>query len=169
MLTNLLHKKILQSSLAAFLVSAGSIALVPTLAMTANIGAISTFEAVPAHPAQNDVHADIRNAASRFLQGMASADVEEVWMFATEEEQDAFGTETAAYEAFADAFPALIRPQAITFDKFWQEGDTPFVNITLTQGSSSHRATMGFWFDDAGDWKLVSCEVQPASDLVAGL
>ena len=169
MLTNLLRKKIFQPCLAAFLLGAGAVALVPTLAMTANIGAVSDFPAISAHPAQNNAHAEMKNAVSRFLQGMASGDADAVWMFASEEEQDAFGTETAAYEAYADAFPALTRPQAVTFDKFWQEGDTPFVDITLTQGSSAHRATMGFWLDDAGDWKLVSCEVKPATDLVAGL
>jgi hypothetical protein len=28
---------------------------------------------------------------------------------------------------------------------------------------------MGFWLDDAGDWKLVSCGVKPVSDRLAGL
>ena len=101
---------------------------------------------------------------------MSAADAESVWMFASEEEHDAFGTEDAAYEAYADTFPALTQTHGVTFEKFWQEGDTPFVQVALTSGSTeAYRATMGLWLDDAGDWKIVSCDVKPVSDLVAGL
>jgi len=139
--------------------------------MTANDATAPTMSAaIDPTPAGVAAQSDVRDAAERFLRAMSAADAESVWMFASEEEHDAFQTEGAAFDAYADAFPALTRAHGVIFEKSWQEGDTPFVQVALTTGSTeSHRATMGFWLDDAGDWKLVSCDVKPVSDLVAGL
>jgi hypothetical protein len=113
---------------------------------------------------------DVQKAAAKFIRGMAEGDAESVWMFATEEEHDAFGTYDIAYDAFAEAFPVLTMAKSANFERAWQEGDTPFVELTVADSSGDvYRAAMGFWLDDAGDWKLVSCEVEPLSDRVAGL
>jgi hypothetical protein len=110
----------------------------------------------------------VHDAVTTFITGMAEGDVETVWMFATEEDQDAFGTERAVYEAFAEVFPAFTTARKVAFERVWQEGETPFVTLTLTDGSGEkHRATMGLWLDDAGDWELISCSVEPADDRVA--
>lgn len=113
---------------------------------------------------------DVRAASTSFIQGMAAHDPEAVWMFASEEDQAAFGTEQAVYDAFAEVFPALTSVKTVTFERSWQEGDTPFVQASLeTEAGVTHRARMGFWLDDAGDWKLVSCDVTEATDRIAGL
>ncbi len=110
----------------------------------------------------------IEQAVATFIRGMAEADVETVWMFASEEDQDAFGTEQAVYDAFADAFPAFTHVEKVAFERFWQEGETPFVTLALTDAEGArYRATMGLWLDDAGDWELISCDVEPADDRIA--
>ncbi len=158
----------------AILLGTASVSLIPPLAMTANDPMpVASVVSSPLQVRAADSAAartEVRDAAERFLRAMSAADADAVWMFASEEEHDAFGTEDAAYDAYADAFPALASAHGATFERFWQEGDTPFVQVALTSGSGEeYRATMGLWLDDAGDWKLVSCDVKPASDLVAGL
>jgi len=111
---------------------------------------------------------NITTAAERFVKGMATGDVDTVWMFATEEEQAAFGTEKEAYAAFADTFPEIVKAQRVSFDRYWQEGDTPFVAATvIDRDGKPYRAEMGFWLNDAGDWIIVSLDVKPLSDRVA--
>ncbi len=175
MLTHRLQEALVKPCVAAILLGIASVSLIPTLAMTAN-DAGTPGVPVAMDPARGGVvepslaQAEARDAAARFLRAMSAADAEAIWMFASEEEHDAFQTEDAALDAYADAFPALTQARGVTFERFWQEGDMPFVQVSLTTGSAkSHRATMGFWLDDAGDWKLLSCEVKPVSDLVAGL
>ena len=110
----------------------------------------------------------VENAAITFVRAMRDRDVATVWMFSSEEEQDAFGTESEAYAASAEDFPTLQQARPVKFLRSWQEGDTPFVELTLVDNSGSeYRAAMGFWLDDAGDWKLVSCDVKAVSDRVA--
>ena len=121
-------------------------------------------------PAQQSDERTTALAVERFVKGMSARDVNAVWMFASEEEQDAFGTEPAIYEAYADAFPEFANAKEVTFTRFWQEGDTNFVHAYLSDASGKvNVATMGLWLDDAGDWKLVSCDVKPFSDRLAGL
>jgi hypothetical protein len=117
---------------------------------------------------ENSGHPAVRAAVARFIGGMVEGDVDTVWMFASEEDQDAFGTERAVYDAFAEVFPALTSARKVTFEHFWQEGETPFVTLSLaTDEGESYRATIGLWLDDAGDWELISCSVEPAGDRVA--
>jgi hypothetical protein len=174
MLTHPLSKRIVRPCLLAILLGTASVSLIPTLAMTAGssfIPAVSgVLDSTPAGLGLVATRTEVRDAAERFLLAMSAADAEAVWMFASEEEHDAFGTEETAYDAYADAFPALTRTHGVSFEKFWQEGDTPFVRVALTSGSTpEYSATIGLWLDDAGDWKIVSCDVKPVSDLVAGL
>ncbi len=111
---------------------------------------------------------NVARAVEHFIEGMAKSDLDAVWMFASEEDQDAFGTERAVYEAYAETFPAFTKAATVTFSRFWQEGDTPFVEVAMTDSKGAiYRATMGLWLDDAGDWKLISCDVKPLSDRVA--
>ena len=167
MLTRNNRKSIMQSCAIAVVLGALSLSLVPTFAKTARPEA-ATADAVQSNLASGR-SASAEAAAATFIRAMAAHDVGTVWMFASEEDQDAFATEEAVFAAFADVFPALTEVEEVTFERSWQEGDTPFVSATLSDGSEEHRAMMGFWLDDAGDWKLVSCDVRPASDLVAGL
>ena len=121
-------------------------------------------------PAQQSDERTTALAVERFVNGMSARDVSAVWMFASEEEQDAFGTEPAIYAAYADAFPEFAIAKQVTFTRFWQEGDTNFVHAYLSDASGKiNVATIGLWLDDAGDWKLVSCDVKPFSDRLAGL
>ena len=135
----------------------------PHAAMEADVRIVSNLE-------PGELPSGVKNAAAIFIRGMADGDAESVWMFATEEEHEAFGTYEVAYDAFAEAFPVLTLVQNATFERGWNEGDTPFIELTLEDASGNdYRAEMGFWLDDAGDWKLVSCDVKPVSDRVAGL
>ena len=109
-----------------------------------------------------------RNAALTFLDALARGDAESLWMFASEEEHDAFQTEQVAFAAYADAFPALTRAKRVEVARAWQEGDTPFFELAVTDtGGERYRATLGLWRDDAGDWKIVSAAVVALSDRVA--
>lgn len=114
--------------------------------------------------------AGLRNAVVTFIDGMAAGDAQTVWNYATEEDQAAFGTEQAVLHAFSEVFPEFAKAKEVTFESTWQEGDTPFVNLNLTEADGDqYRATMGLWIDDAGDWEIVSLEVRPAVDYVASL
>lgn len=118
----------------------------------------------------NAEHGAVRKAVETFIGGMASGDAQTVWMFASEEEQDAFATEDAVYTAFAETFPALTRAAEVSFDSFTQSGDTPFVQLSLADREGNrYRAEIGMWRDDAGDWKVISCDVTAVSDRVAAL
>lgn len=130
----------------------------------AEIGALISVSA-GAGLVQNTEAAD---AAESFVRSMTKADAETVWMFASEEDQEAFGTEAEIYSAFADTFPVLTDVKEVSLTKSWREGDTPFVALSLEDSRGQiHRANVGMWLDDAGDWKVVSCDIAPALDQVA--
>ena len=117
-----------------------------------------------------DSDIEVRMAVESFIRGMSTADAKSVWMFASEEDQEAFGTEEAVYQAFAETFPAFTQVAEVTVLSFRQEGDTPFVELSMIgEGGENYRASIGLWLDDAGDWKVVSCEVKPVSDRIAAL
>ena len=99
---------------------------------------------------------------------MQSRDVATVWLYATEEEQDAFGTEQAMYEAYSDDFPVLALAKSAIPGREWQEGDASFVEMKVSDAHrNEYTATMGFWLSDASDWQLISCDVKPVSDRIA--
>jgi hypothetical protein len=133
----------------------------------------STIEAVrfTSAPALDSLrHGEVRTALTDFVSGMAGADAQKVWMFASEEDQAAFETEDAVYAAFADAFPVLTKTREVAIENIWDEGDTPFVRLRLTDNSGeAYTADIGFWLDDAGDWKVVSCQIEPIEARVAVL
>ena len=59
----------------------------------------------------------------------------------------------------------LTQVKDATVEAIRDEGDTPFVDLALTDASgNAYRATIGFWLDDAGDWKVISCDIAPAAD-----
>ena len=117
-----------------------------------------------------DADVEVRMAVETFIRGMSAGDAKTVWAFASEEDQDAFGTEDAVYQAFAETFPALTEASQVTVESFRQEGDTPFVELAMTdRDGADHHVSVGLWLDDAGDWKVVSCDVKPASDRIAAL
>ena len=101
---------------------------------------------------------------------MASKDAATVWLYATEEEQDAFQTEQAMLEAYGEDFPVFTLATSAAAEREWQEGDATFVAVRVTDSHrNEYSATMGFWLSDANDWQLISCDVKPVSDRIAGL
>lgn len=113
---------------------------------------------------------EVQTALTTFIRGMAEGDAKTVWMYASEEDQAAFETEDAVLAAFTDAFPALTAAEDVKFDSFRNEGDTPFVLVSFTdEDGNKFQADVGLWLDDAGDWKVVSCEVNAITDRVASL
>lgn len=112
----------------------------------------------------------VERAAIRFVNAMASKDAATVWLYATEEEHDAFQTEQAMLAAYGEDFPVFTLAKRAAAEREWQEGDATFVQIRVTDSDrNEYRATMGFWLSDANDWQLISCEVKPISDRIAGL
>jgi hypothetical protein len=117
---------------------------------------------------QAGIDRPVQAAVQKFIGGMRAADADTVWMFASEEDQEAFATEQAVYDAFAETFPAFTRAAEVTFDKIWQEGDTPFVELSLRDVDGGNwQATIGLWLDDAGDWKIISCDLTAANQAIA--
>ena len=132
----------------------------PDLAPAATVESVRFADSAPIA----DTEVEVRMAVESFIRGMSSGDAETVWMFASEEDQEAFATEAAVYEAFAETFPAFTQVAEVTFESFRQEGETPFVELSMTgKDGQRHRAAIGLWLDDAGDWEIVSCEVKPVS------
>src|SRR4051812_17769000 len=171
MLTHRKHKLRSRHVVAVALACATALTLLvvgETLARPADVSSNSiVFVNQPTESHEREAIAD---SAEKFITGMADHDAATVWMFASEEDQDAFGTETEVYGAYEETFPEFARAKEVTFTRFWEEGDTPFTQVLLGDGrGSASVATMGFWLDDAGDWKLVSCDVKPVSDPLAGL
>lgn len=147
--------------------SAGSI---PQVAAQTDTGASQlvsfSSSAVPATAEAGEVQAALEN----FIRGMATGDRNIVWAYASEEDQAAFETEAALYTAFAEDFPELTQAKDVRVQSFRNEGDTPFVKVTLRDADgNAYLADMGFWLDDAGDWKVVSLDIAPATDRVAAL
>jgi hypothetical protein len=114
--------------------------------------------------------AAVTDAAASFIHSMSKGDAGAIWMFASEEEQEAFATEDAVLAAFAENFPALTQAKTVAVETVSQEGDTPFVQVSLADGEGNkYQASIGMWLDDAGDWKVVSLDVTSVSDRVASL
>jgi len=120
---------------------------------------------VSAEPSRTSSQGAVAEAVGTFIDGMAKGDEEAVWVFASEEDQAAFGTESAVYAAYADAFPQLTDVAELHVGTVRDEGDTPFVPVVLQDtGGKTWVADFGFWKNDAGDWTLISLEIEPASD-----
>src|SRR5687768_3982097 len=106
MLTTLNVKKAGQRiALAALLcgiaVSANSISQVSAQPETAFVETVVFDKSLPASVGETEV----RSAVESFIRAMKNADAQTAWMFATEEDQEAFATEEAVYAAFAETFP----------------------------------------------------------------
>jgi hypothetical protein len=136
---------------------------VPAVGMSASFltgGRDGSFELNFASP--------VEAAAVTFIRAMGSGDAATVWFYATEEEQDAFGTTQAMYEAYREEFPLLTVAKSAAAEREWQEGDASFVEVKIVDAQSNqYSATMGFWLSDANDWQLISCDVKPLSDRIA--
>lgn len=115
--------------------------------------------------------ADGSKAAARsFVQAMASGDEDALWTFASEEEHDAFQVKDAAFQAYAEEFPALTRAKEITVVRTWDEVETEFLALIVRdRNDRTYWAEIGLWLSDAGDWTVVSLDVKPTGDYVAGL
>jgi hypothetical protein len=162
--------RLLRCGVAATLLCGAAIPLGVTLDHGA-LAQLSTLERVrfdSRAAAATDEEREVRSAAAAFIGGMSAGDAEAVWMFASEEDQAAFATEAEILAAFADAFPVLTQAREGTFESFRREGDVPFVTVSIEDSRGArYFADIGLWLDDAGDWKVVSCDIKPASDQVA--
>jgi hypothetical protein len=140
----------------------------PAVAMSAGYLAQMPQAAPPIAAGQSET--PVERAAVRFVSAMASKDAATVWLYATEEEQDAFQTEQAMLAAYSEDFPTLVIAKGAAAEREWREGNARFVLVRVTDSDhNEYRATMGFWLSDAGDWQLISCDVKPVSDRIAGL
>ena len=62
---------------------------------------------------------------------MAANDAATVWLYATEEEHDAFQTEDEMIWAYSEDFPVLTLAKSVDAEREWQEGDATFVAVKL--------------------------------------
>jgi hypothetical protein len=172
MLNNVKPVKVLQNCVVAALlltvgVSAGSVSQV---AAQPDVSTPDTVHFVNSIQTASPVAEEAEQALTEFIRGMDEGDAKTVWMYASEEDQAAFETEDAVYEAFAEAFPAFTQAERVTFNSFRNEGDTPFVVLSMTdEAGEAYSADVGLWLDDAGDWKIVSLDIVAASEHVASL
>ena len=93
----------------ALLLGGAAIASVAISPLAAEPGQFSeqTLRFDDAASFEADGRDDVRAAVATFIDGMTAGDAQTVWMFASEEDQAAFGTERAVYDAFAEVLPAL--------------------------------------------------------------
>lgn len=144
-------------------VIAGSVA-VPQMS-TQTAATVAPREVALAPQVSPDLREAVTKAVNTFVDGMAQHKEEVVWMFASEEDQAAFGTEAAVYQAFAEAFPQLTSVSEIRFGPVREEGETPFVPAVVRgEDGAAWVADFGLWKNDAGDWTLISLDIKPASD-----
>ena len=172
MLTKLNAKKTGQRLAAAALLCglAFSGYSIPQVSAQPEPAAPETVRLVHSDDAATVEGAEVREAVSNFIRGMAENDAETVWMYASEEEQMAFETEAATLAAYAEEFPALTQAQDVSFQSYREEGETPFVELSLRDADgNAYQATVGLWLDDAGDWKVISLDVNPVTDRIASL
>jgi hypothetical protein len=152
--------------LGAFALLCGLAVPVSSLSQVAAIPGASQTEP-QAGAVENAPDGEVRDAIATFLRAMMSGDEDTVWMFASEEEQAAFATESATYAAYAEDFPVLTRVETFAVENMVQHGDTPFATVEVKDDDGMlYQATIGLWRDDAGDWKVISCEVTPGADHV---
>jgi hypothetical protein len=143
---------------------------IPQVAAQPDSAALETVRFVHSVDAATAETAEVREAVSNFIRGMAEGDAETVWMYASEEEQMAFETEAATLAAYAAEFPALTKAQEVSIQSYRDEGDTPFVELSMRDADgNAYQASVGLWLDDAGDWKVVSLDVNAVTDQVASL
>lgn len=147
---------------------ARSIALLAAVCVPAVGMSASLFAGGPAGSSTFNFASPVEAAAVTFVRAMGSGDAATVWLYATEEEQDAFGTTQAMYKAYREEFPVLTETRTAIAEREWQEGDASFVEVKLVDARrNQYSATMGFWLSDANDWQLISCDVQPLSENIA--
>jgi len=145
-------------------VALASLALVPQNAAN-NVSTVPQSVAVFSTAPVSSEAGSVATAVTRFVDGMAKGDEDVVWTFASEEDQAAFGTESAIYAAYADAFPQLTDVAEVHLGMVRDEGDTPFVPVVFQDtAGATWVANFGMWKNDAGDWTLISLDIKPASD-----
>ena len=165
-------KKLVQCTAVAALVAGFgfSASSITQVSAQTSVSPLQQVSFVGSSEAKTPQAAEVRGALVSFIRGMSNQDAEAVWAFASEEDQDAFATQKAVLDAFDETFPELARAREVTVQSLRDEGDTPFVKLTMTDtNGKSFRGEIGLWQDDAGDWKVVSCEFEPLGDQVASL
>jgi hypothetical protein len=170
MLKNLNAGRKTRAIVVAALLCGGAVSI-PAVAQSggnsAAVTAVSTSVSLAPDVAPAEAN-QVTTAALSFIRGMAAKDADAVWMFASEEDQDAFATEQAVYSAFAETFPVLTQVDEVMVESVRQEGDTPFLELFLTDANGEvYKASLGLWQDDAGDWKVISLAIAPATDRLA--
>ena len=120
----------------------------------------SLFAAAPRIDAGED---EMRAAAATFVWALSNGSAETIWQFASEEEQESFGTAEIAYVAVAEAFPPLVYAAEITFDGIRNTDGVPTASYYVKdQVGLQWLASFGIVQDDAGDWKIISLMIEPA-------
>ncbi|WP_128294128.1 hypothetical protein [Afifella aestuarii] len=105
----------------------------------------------------------VRGAVETFVWGLSNKQPKAVWRFATEYEQDRFGTEEAAYTFFSKIHPPLVYAKRLTVDSVTQDGEATMVKTYVRDRIGLQwSADFALLQDDAGDWKIVDCQLRPA-------
>ena len=106
---------------------------------------------------------DVRLVVETFVWGLSNGRADIVWKYATEEEQSGLQSEGAVLSAFKEAYPPLAHARDLVYKGTHTEGDVPFVSFYVKDKLGLQwLTTFGLYFDDAGDWRIVSLEITGA-------
>ncbi|WP_034491434.1 hypothetical protein [Afifella pfennigii] len=110
-----------------------------------------------------DQRGAVETAVETFVWGLSNKEPKAVWVFATEFEQSRLGTEEAAYQFFSKIHPPLVHAKRIQIDSVALEGElTRVTTYVRDRIGIQWSAEFSLFQDDAGDWKIVDCELSPA-------
>jgi hypothetical protein len=106
---------------------------------------------------------EIRTAVSVFVWGLSNGVANAVWALAPEMEQDRLGTHQAVMDYFAEGNPAVRHAARMIFDGVtWQDG-LPVAEVYIVDRLGLQwRATFGLYRNAAGEWKIISTDIEPA-------
>ena len=157
-------RKILRQLSAACFVGAAVFGIqAATPFASADEAKITPARLIASPQAPSSLESEARTAAATFVWGLSNGHAEVVWQFATEEEQEAFATEAETYNVFVSAYPPLAYAKEMTFEGVTPDGGLQIVSIYVKDRLDLQwRASFGLWKDDAGDWKVMTLDIEPA-------
>jgi len=130
---------------------------------TSNLAAAKALDRLPMEETDEAERDEIRTVVSVFVWGLSNGVANAVWALAPEMEQDRLGTEQAVMDYFAEGNPPVRHAARMVFDGVaWQDG-LPVAQVYIVDRLGLQwRASFGLYRNAAGEWKIVSTDIEPA-------